>query len=195
MAHVVDLKESSTDKGSLSCCSTSAAEDFAKRKPPKMAVFSDTLVQYQPLIAIFAVSVVGGMLALSRDGWMAGMQMAMGLFLLPLALLKMFNVRGFAKSFALYDPIAGVAPVYGFVYPFLEALLGLLFITGVGVSFAAALAIPLLGVTAAGIAKALSEGRSLQCGCVGETVQLPLGRISLIENVSMTAMAAYMLVA
>lgn len=191
MAHI-HIKSSSDDAQALSCCNVSAAP-----KPSFGEKFSETLTTYQPLIAIFLASLAGAFFAGIAHGgdhtFDVGMRVGMGLFLVPLALLKLFDLGGFARGFALYDPLARRVPWYGYAYPFLELGVGLLLVAGLWVNAALILSIPLLGITAVGIALALARGVDLNCACVGAKFGLPLGKISLIENVAMVLMAALML--
>lgn len=172
--------------------------------PPAAAVSTSRaldfdLAPYRPVLIITAVSLIGGALAgitgPAGAGFELGMRMAMGLFLLPLALLKLFDVQGFAAGFRRYDPIAKLIPAYALAYPFIEAALALAFIAGVWLVAAYAATALLFGIGAIGIAQSLARKEDLACACVGTQLGVPLGRVSLAENVAMTIMAAAMLAA
>lgn len=56
----------------------------------------------------------------------------------------------------------------------------------------ATLVIMLLG--AAGVPQALLSGRSIRCGRLGTTLNLPMTTVTMVEDLLMAAMAAAMLV-
>jgi hypothetical protein len=177
-----------------SCCKSKA------RQPSRAEKLDTALKQYQPLIAILAVAIVGGVMTsllqpASGHHGASGMQIAMGLFLLPLSLLKLFDVQGFATGFRRYDPIAKVIPVYALAYPFIEGALALTFIVGVFLTAASVATVLLFSVSAFGIWQSMAKGEKLHCACVGSKFGIPLGPVSLAENVTMAIMAAFMIVA
>jgi len=111
-----------------------------------------------------------------------------------LALLKLQNVESFATMFLNYDLLAQRWVPYSYVYPFAEALAGVLMIAGAlnWISIPVALFIGTVG--AASVFKAVYiEKRELKCACVGGSSNVPLGFVSLTENLMMMAMAAWML--
>lgn len=154
-------------------------------------------VRYQPVIAIAFASLSGAvMLSFSRAGGFDShifMHSMMGLFLLPLALLKMFDLNGFVASFEKYDVLTKVWRPYGYVYPFLELALALLFLSGLWLTSACIATLIIMGLGSIGIISQLSQGKQLDCACVGSVVKVPLGFISITENIGMVVMAAIML--
>ena len=83
---------------------------------------------------------------------------------------------------------------YSYVYPFAEGLAGVLMITGVLTWFAAPLALVIGGIGAVSVFKAVYiDRRELKCACVGGNSNVPLGFVSLTENLMMVAMAIWML--
>ena len=179
---------------SHSCCHDQA-EAVPARRP-----FAETLAylaQYQPVFVIAGAALLGSIMMIAASGHgMAlerGMQVFMGLFLLPLALLKLFDVRGFAAAFRRYDLVAKVWPVYGLIYPFAELALALLFLSGLFPVETNVAALLIGAVGAIGIAQTLARGEIVQCACVGTGLSVPLGSVSIIENAGMAGMAALML--
>lgn len=156
------------------------------------------LITYQPIFMI-AGSALLGSLALPADHHGEGgiahtMSAFMGLFLFPLALLKLFDVSGFAKAFARYDITARFIPGYALAYPFLEMALAIGFLSGVwpDLTHFATLVIGIIGT--AGIVRTLNKGEQVQCACVGSMLKVPLGSVSIAENAGMAGMAALLLV-
>lgn len=111
-----------------------------------------------------------------------------------LALLKLQNVESFSTMFLNYDLLARRWIPYSYVYPFAEALAGLLMIAGAlnWLSIPVALFIGTIG--AASVFKAVYiDRRELKCACVGGGSNVPLGFVSLTENLMMIAMGLWML--
>jgi hypothetical protein len=85
---------------------------------------------------------------------------------------------------------------YAYIYPFAEALAGILMIAGVLTWLAAPLALFIGGIGAVSVFKAVYiDKRELKCACVGGDSNVPLGAVSLLESLMMVAMAIAMLVA
>ena len=108
-------------------------------------------------------------------------------------MLKLQNVDKFATMFLNYDLLAKRWVPYGTIYPFAEGLAGVLMIAGAlhGVSIPVALFIGTIG--AVSVLKAVYiDKRELKCACVGGDSNVPLGFVSLTENVMMVAMAVWM---
>ena len=103
-----------------------------------------------------------------------------------LAMLKLQNVETFATMFLNYDLLAKRWVPYSYIYPYAEGPAGVLMVAGV----ANWLSVP---VGAASVFKAVYiDKRELKCACVGGTSNVPLGFISLTENLMMIAMAVWM---
>ncbi|KKK48111.1 hypothetical protein LCGC14_3148400, partial [marine sediment metagenome] len=83
---------------------------------------------------------------------------------------------------------------YGYVYPFAETLAGLLMIAGALMWLAIPLALFIGTIGAVSVFKAVYiDKRELKCACVGGASKVPLGFVSLTENLMMIAMAIWML--
>lgn len=125
--------------------------------------------------------------------WMEFMRYYMAFFFIVFASLKLMNISGFAKSFIKYDPLAKFFPFYGFVYPFLEILLGYLFLMNLYLLFANILTVLILSITSVGILNTIKKGDKLNCACLGGFFNIPIGPITVFENLVMIIMALYML--
>jgi hypothetical protein len=112
-----------------------------------------------------------------------------------LAIQKLQNVDSFATMFLGYDLLARRWVLYAFLYPFGEALAGVLMIAGAAKWLAVPLALFIGGIGAVSVFYAVYvQKRELKCACVGGSSNVPLGFVSLIENVMMVAMAIWMIV-
>jgi hypothetical protein len=111
-----------------------------------------------------------------------------------LALLKLQDVERFSAMFLNYDLLARRWVPYSYVYPYAEGFAGVLMIAGAlkWISIPVALFIGTVG--AVSVFKAVYvDRRELKCACVGGSSNVPLGFVSLTENLMMVAMALWML--
>lgn len=165
-----------------------------------LKVADPSATTYRPVIALFAMTALMAMAAsYAADGtalsirageWFVAFSMC------ALALLKLQNVEKFATMFLNYDLLAARWVPYARIYPFAEGLAGVLMVAGAlhWVSIPVALFIGTIG--AASVFKAVYlDRRELKCACVGGDSNVPLGFVSLTENLMMIAMAIWMLVA
>ena len=93
----------------------------------------------------------------------------------------------------MYDPLAKRLPIYGWIYPFLETALGIMFLMRFQVNIALIITLVVLGITTFGVTKTLLDKKSIRCACLGTALKLPMTEATLIENTIMIAMAALML--
>ena len=152
---------------------------------------------YRPVIALFGITALmalatsyaafGSPFTLRAVEWFIAFSMAI------LALLKLQNVETFATMFLNYDLLARRWVPYSYIYPFAEGLAGVLMIAGAlnWLSIPVALFIGTVG--AVSVFKAVYiDRRELKCACVGGSSNVPLGFVSLTENLMMIAMAIWM---
>jgi glutaredoxin len=154
-------------------------------------------VSYRPVIALFAMtalmamaaswSVSGSLLTLRSAEWFIAFSMVV------LALLKLQNVESFATMFLNYDLLAKRWVPYGYIYPFAEALAGVLMVAGALTWLSVPIALFIGTIGAASVFKAVYiDRRELKCACVGGSSNVPLGFVSLTENLMMIALATWM---
>jgi hypothetical protein len=117
----------------------------------------------------------------------------MGFFLVVFALLKLFDLSGFADGFQMYDLLAKNFPPYAYAYPFIELALGLAYLAFWRPTTVYIATIIVLGFGALGVINALRRGLDVNCACMGNTLKVPLSTVALVENVGMVAMALLML--
>jgi len=154
---------------------------------------------YRPVIALFAMTalmalaasqaVLGSPFTLRAAEWFIGFSMCV------LALLKLQDVERFATMFLNYDLLAKRWVPYSYIYPFAEGLAGVLMVAGVLTWLSAPIALFIGAVGAVSVFRAVYvDKRELKCACVGGSSNVPLGFVSLTENLMMIAMAFWMLV-
>ena len=153
---------------------------------------------YAPVVAVFGMAALmalaaswtafGELLTVRAGEWFIGFSMCI------LALLKLQDIERFSTMFLGYDLLARRVVRYGRVYPFAEALAGVLMVAGALLWIAIPVALFIGTVGAVSVFKAVYlDRRELKCACVGGGSNVPLGFVSLTENVMMVAMALWML--
>ncbi|BDI61080.1 MauE/DoxX family redox-associated membrane protein [Qipengyuania nanhaisediminis] len=153
---------------------------------------------YRPVLAVFAVGLalalslsfglLGG-LGVRTAEWFVAFSMAM------LAMLKLQDVEQFSSMFVGYDLLGKRFVPYAYAYPYLEALAAVLMAGRLldWISIPVALTIGTIGAVSVFYAVYIQK-RSIKCACVGGSGNVPLGFISLSENLAMVGMAIWMLV-
>ena len=153
---------------------------------------------YVPVLAVFAVA---ALLALAIN-WLTFLPLLslvtierfVAIAMMLLAMLKLQDVDRFATMFLNYDLLARRLPPYGLAYPFLELGAGVLMLTRSFDWLSIPVALFIGGVGAVSVFKAVYlDKRELKCACVGGGSNVPLGFVSLTENLMMIAMALWML--
>lgn len=154
-----------------------------------------TLKQLFPLFLIFGYILVASFL-LNKEPWSIDgfMLDAMGLFYIVFSFFKLLDFKGFPESFKMYDPLAKAIPVYAWIYPFIEVVLGLMFLMRIKIPFALIATLIVLGITTVGVTKALLDKKTIQCACLGTALKLPMTKATFIENTVMIIMAVIMLI-
>ncbi|MGB0927568.1 MAG: MauE/DoxX family redox-associated membrane protein [Pikeienuella sp.] len=153
---------------------------------------------YQPVAAIFAMAFLMG-LAVSHAAMgtvvsVMAIEWFVAIAMCLLAVQKLQNIESFATMFLTYDLLAQRWVRYGYVYPVLEGLAGVLMLAGALTWFAAPVSLLIGTIGAVSVIKAVYiDKRELKCACVGGDSNVPLGFISLTENLMMIAMGIWML--
>lgn len=154
---------------------------------------------YTPVIAVFsitalmaaAVSISASEPVISAPTFAGFIAFSMAV----LALLKLQNLEAFSTMFLNYDVLARRWVPYSYIYPFAEALAGVLMIAGVLAWLSIPIALFIGTIGAWSVFKAVYiEKRTLKCACVGGASNVPLGFVSLTENLMMIGMALWMAV-
>lgn len=152
---------------------------------------------YTPVVVLFAMTalmalavsyaVTGSIFTIRAAEWFIGFSM------IVLSLLKLQNVESFATMFLNYDLLAKRWVPYSYIYPFAEGFAGVLMVAGALTWLSAPIALFIGTIGAVSVFKAVYiDKRELKCACVGGSSNVPLGFISLTENVMMVAMAIWM---
>ncbi|WP_217271981.1 MauE/DoxX family redox-associated membrane protein [Sphingopyxis sp. BSNA05] len=156
---------------------------------------SDT--SYQPVIALFTMTFLmalgaafvatGAWFSILTAEWFVAFSMC------GLAYLKLRDIESFSTMFLNYDLLAKRWVRYSYLYPLGEGLAGVLMIAGVAMWLAIPVALFIGTIGAVSVFYAVYiQKRELKCACVGGDSNVPLGFISLTENIFMVGMALWM---
>ena len=170
-------------------------KDFNEKSIDKEFEGKSKIQQLKPLLLIIFY-ITSASLLLNFKNWNLNEFMLdfMGLFFIVFSFFKMLDLNGFLQSFKMYDPLAKRVSFYGRIYPFIETLLGLMFLMRYEINIALITTLVLLVITTIGVSKVLLQKQSIQCACLGTVLKLPMTEATLIENSIMIVMAIVMII-
>lgn len=161
----------------------------------------DKFRKFLPLISVFGFVILSTSLLsiyYGRTTLISTLKIFMGIFFLTFGGFKAYNLEGFKEAFESYDIIAGKSSFYGTAYPFMEIGLGISYIFLIFYSnllfesFIHLSAFLLMFVGAAGVFRSLIRGTDLKCACLGNVFNVPMTKVTLVEDLGMGLMALWM---
>lgn len=156
-----------------------------------------TFQKITPLLLIFALifilSLVAGFFE-SDLSLMNLMMRLMAFFFLIFGAFKLTNLKNFVEAYATYDVLAIKSKIYGYAYPFIEISLGLLYLFNAGGLWRDTFTLILMLIGSYGVWKALQKDEEIPCACLGVVFDIPMTKVTIIENISMAVMALYMII-
>jgi hypothetical protein len=117
----------------------------------------------------------------------------MGIILVLFGTLKLYDLDKFALIFSKYDIIASKVKLYGYLYPFIEILLGAGFLTNTLTRSVLYTTIVLMVISLISVSISLYNKKPLKCGCLGSFFHMPLSYVTISENLLMILMAVKLL--
>ena len=150
---------------------------------------------YIPLIVVFSFiglssSIYVYLLGNTELNWLNAI---MGFFFLYFALFKFLDLPGFVEGYHEYDILARRAKWYGWVYPFIEVTLALLYLIGVVSLSLYLITIIITVINVWGVSLKLAKREKFMCACLGTFLKVPLTTVTIVEYGLMGLMAVYML--
>jgi glutaredoxin/uncharacterized membrane protein YphA (DoxX/SURF4 family) len=169
----------------------------ALRKYFGLELPGDAEVSYRPIVAIFSTAFLMALavawVALDTLWSIRTLEWFVAISMCLLGLQKLKDLESFSTMFLNYDLLAQRQVRYSYVYPFAETFAGILMLAGALIWLAAAVALFIGTVGAASVFKAVYiDKRELQCACAGGDSNVPLGFVSLTENLIMILMGLWM---
>ena len=166
-------------------------------------VLSKGQTTYRPIVAIFGATALMALAVIVNlyDGFPVAtfLKWFFAMSMVVLAIQKLQDVGGFVNGFLGYDLLARKYVPYGYLYPFLELYAGLGMMALIGTMSPAIWLVAPVGILigtigAVSVVKAVYiDRRELTCACVGGGSNVPLGVVSLSENLIMAGMGIWML--
>ena len=178
------------------------AKILATNPVENVEVTKSFFATYKPLILVFtyillvtlAVEFVNGSFVLHRfmPNFMAG-------FFLVFSFFKMLDLAGFASSYRMYDLLAKRLPAYAYIYPFIELGLGTSYLLAyrpmlINMMLVNMVTLIVMTFSSIGVILAVMNKQKIRCACLGTGFNLPMTTVTIIEDLLMAAMAAWMLV-
>ena len=164
--------------------------------PQVAAEKKNWLSTYKPLLLVFfyillvalAVEFTYGEFVPHRfmPNFMAG-------FFLVFSFFKLLDLAGFANSYAMYDLLAKRVYSYGFIYPFIELGLGIAYLINFKPMVTNTITLVVMLFSSIGVILAVMNKQKIKCACLGTGFNLPMTTVTIIEDLLMVAMAAWML--
>jgi len=135
------------------------------------------------------------LIAASTGNWSIGPMMRhfMAGFFIVFSFFKLLDLRGFVETYRGYDLFARRSKAYAWAYPFIELMLGVAYLVNLFPLATNLITLIVMSVGAIGVLRVLLDKRSIRCACLGTALNLPMTKVTLVEDVTMAAMAAAML--
>jgi copper chaperone CopZ len=152
---------------------------------------------YKPILLIFfyitLVTLLGQVFNHHFDG-MQWMQHFMAGFFLVFSFFKMLNLKGFAKSYVMYDVVAKRLPAWAYIYAFTELALGIAFLVNFNPLIANSVTLVVMSISIIGVLQSVINKKKIPCACLGAVFNLPMSTVTIIEDALMIAMSGIMLI-
>ena len=103
-------------------------------------------------------------------------------------LLKLYNLNKFVDIFSKYDILSNKFRLYGYFYPFIEILIGILLIKNKYIVSNLKIVLLLMIISIVSVIISIFNGLNLRCGCLGSFFHIPLSYTTLSENILMILM-------
>jgi uncharacterized membrane protein len=113
----------------------------------------------------------------------------MGTIFIIFGILKLFDLDKFADIFSKYDMLSKNYKPYGYLYPFIEIILGISFLTKKHLKKSYIATIILMIISLIGVTNSIIQGQQLRCGCLGAFLHIPLSYVTISENMVMLIMS------
>lgn len=167
-----------------------AASPPAVHEEPKASYFPLLLILLYLLATVAVFEWSQGRFDGSR-----AMRHFMAGFFLVFSFFKLLNLSAFADAFSMYDILAKRSHGYALAYPYIELALGLAYLANVVPTITNLATLVVMGIGTVGVVQSLLNKRKIQCACLGTVFSLPMSTVTLVEDVLMAGMAAWMLTA
>jgi len=157
--------------------------------------FGERISPYSRLITTLVVVIAFGIILSLIVGfsWMSVMEYWMGGYFVAFGVQQALSLKKSAAMFRQYDPLAKRVAAYGYALPFIQIALGFAYFFMVWWVAVGLISLFVLAVNLFGVHRVIEQERVVRCGCLGEGMNVPVGRVTLWENLIMIGMVVMML--
>ncbi len=151
---------------------------------------------YKPILLLFSFITGVSLIAATRSGgfdWMQGMAVFMSGFFLAFSFFKLLNLNAFADSYAMYDIVAKKFKGWGYIYSFIELLLGVAYALHFQLWLTSVITLVVMSISIIGVMQSVLNKRQIQCACLGAVFNLPMSTVTIIEDALMIVMSGAMI--
>jgi hypothetical protein len=110
-------------------------------------------------------------------------------FFIAFSFFKLLNLKAFADSYSMYDIIAEKIKIWGYIYAFLEVVLGILYVINFNPILLNTFTALLMSVSLIGVLKSVLNKKKIQCACLGTVFNLPMSTLTIVEDSLMIVMS------
>ena len=177
-----------------------AINSIASPSPTTRSESSSWFATYKPLLLIVAYILGASILVQTGLGTavdisaMQTMRYFMAGFFIVFSFFKLLDIPAFAAAYSSYDLLAARWHGWGYVYPFVELALGVAYLINFNPLLTNWVTLVVMGFSALGVIRAVMNKNRIECACLGTVFKLPMSTVTIVEDVGMVAMAAWMLV-
>ncbi len=182
--------------GKLSSAGNYTIEEIHSTLVNETEIPQKSITTYKPLVLI--VSFIAGVSFLVQYPFenfsgMLRMRYFMAGFFIVFAFFKLLNLEGFSNSYRMYDIVAKKWNLWGLIYPFVELTFGILYLINVFPFETNVATAIILGVSSIGVIQSNLNKKKIKCACLGDVFNLPMSTVTIVEDLTMVAMALVML--
>ena len=155
------------------------------------------IATYKPILLIFSyIFSISLLIELSSGGidYLRWMRHFMAGFFLTFSFFKMLNLEGFKNSYLMYDVIARKFPTWGYIYAFMELILGIAYLVNFYPLITNIVTTVIMSVSIIGVLQTVLNKQKIKCACLGDVFNLPMSEVTIIEDGLMIVMSLSMVI-
>ncbi|MEL6717730.1 MAG: MauE/DoxX family redox-associated membrane protein [Bacteroidota bacterium] len=193
---ILELKKSVSTEQLQEAIGHYQIQEIESVKKQEATIPEKSISTYKPLLMI--VAFIAGVSSLAQYPFddfsaMLWMRHFMAGFFIVFSFFKLLNLEGFVNSYQMYDIVAERWRGWGYLYPFIELALGILYLINIAPTFTNWTTVLVLGISSIGVIKSNLDNRKIKCACLGDVFNLPMSTVTIVEDLTMVAMAIGML--
>lgn len=155
----------------------------------------ERIAPYSRLITTLIVVLAFGIILSFIIGfsWLSVMEYWMGGYFVAFGVMQAISLKSSAAMFRQYDPLAMRVALYSYALPFIQIALGVAYFFMVWWAVVGLVALAVLVINVVGVDRVMRQNRTVRCGCLGESMNVPVGKVTLWEDLIMIGMVVMML--